>query len=59
MFFSIYRELYQEAMHAENVLIIKEEIAYQGVSVIIPRRECIQTASRQLKANAKLKRKEE
>ncbi len=45
--------------HAENVLIIKEEIAYQGVSVIIPRRECIQTASRQLKANAKLKRKEE
>ncbi len=27
--------------HAENVRIMKEEIAYQGVSVIIPRRDCI------------------
>ena len=26
--------------------IIREEIAYHGVSVIIPRRECIQTARR-------------
>ena len=32
--------------HEENVQVIKEEIAYQGVSVIIPRRECIQTAAR-------------
>lgn len=29
--------------HEKNVQIIKEEIAYTGVSVIIPRRECIQT----------------
>ena len=26
--------------------MIREEIAYEGVSVIIPRRECIQTAKR-------------
>ena len=35
--------------HEENVHVIREEIAYQGVSVIIPRRECIQTAARHLK----------
>jgi indolepyruvate ferredoxin oxidoreductase alpha subunit len=28
--------------HDENVKVIKEEIAYDGVSVIIPRRPCIQ-----------------
>jgi indolepyruvate ferredoxin oxidoreductase alpha subunit len=33
--------------HGDNVLIIKEEIAYRGVSVIIAQRECIQTATRQ------------
>jgi len=27
--------------HKENVKIINEELAYQGVSVIIPRRECV------------------
>lgn len=27
--------------HEENIAIIKEELAYNGVSVIIPRRECI------------------
>jgi indolepyruvate ferredoxin oxidoreductase alpha subunit len=27
--------------HAENVAVIKEELEYQGVSVIIPRRECL------------------
>ncbi|MCL2027571.1 MAG: thiamine pyrophosphate-dependent enzyme [Bacteroidales bacterium] len=32
--------------HAEIVNILKEEIAYQGVSVVIPRRECIQTIGR-------------
>jgi indolepyruvate ferredoxin oxidoreductase alpha subunit len=35
--------------HEENVKVIREEIAYKGVSVIIPRRECIQTAARHLK----------
>ncbi|MFA7057315.1 MAG: thiamine pyrophosphate-dependent enzyme, partial [Candidatus Cloacimonadales bacterium] len=29
--------------HEKNVQVFKEEIAYTGVSVIIPRRECIQT----------------
>jgi indolepyruvate ferredoxin oxidoreductase alpha subunit len=32
--------------HEENVRIIKEEIDYRGVSVIIATRECIQTATR-------------
>jgi indolepyruvate ferredoxin oxidoreductase alpha subunit len=32
--------------HAEMVLIFREELEYKGVSVIIPRRECIQRASR-------------
>ena len=32
--------------HAEFVKILKEEIEYQGVSVIIPRRECIKTIGR-------------
>ena len=32
--------------HDEMVQIIQHEIAYQGVSVIIPRRECIQTLKR-------------
>jgi indolepyruvate ferredoxin oxidoreductase, alpha subunit len=36
--------------HEENVQVIREEIAYQGVSVIIPQRECIQTAARHLKS---------
>jgi indolepyruvate ferredoxin oxidoreductase alpha subunit len=35
--------------HEENVQIINEELAYQGVSVIIPLRECIQTLSRRMK----------
>ena len=29
--------------HEENIKIIKQELDYKGVSVIIPRRECIQT----------------
>lgn len=33
---------------------IKEEIEYNGVSVIIPRRECIQTAARHARERAKL-----
>lgn len=39
--------------HEENVRIISEELAYQGVSVIIPTRECIQTLSRRMKAQKK------
>ena len=29
--------------------LLREEIAYDGVSVVIPRRECIQTAKRKTK----------
>ncbi len=32
--------------HEENVKILKEELAYQGVSVIIPRRDCIVAAKK-------------
>jgi indolepyruvate ferredoxin oxidoreductase alpha subunit len=32
--------------HGDNVRILKEEIAYEGVSVILAQRECIQTAMR-------------
>ncbi|MBO4645405.1 MAG: indolepyruvate ferredoxin oxidoreductase [Bacteroidales bacterium] len=39
--------------HDANVQVIKEELAYQGVSVIVPTRECIQTLSRRMKAQAK------
>ena len=35
--------------HEEFVKIIKEEIAYNGVSVIVPTRECIQTLKRKTK----------
>lgn len=33
----------------EITRILKEEIEYNGVSVIIPRRECMQTLNRKLK----------
>ncbi len=36
--------------HQEFVNIIKEELEYKGVSVIIPQRECIQTLGRKTKA---------
>jgi len=45
--------------HAENLQIIKDEINYQGVSVIIPRRECIQTVARRIRDEKKAKQKEE
>lgn len=35
--------------HEEMVEIIRQEMKYQGLSVIIPRRECIQTLSRKKK----------
>jgi indolepyruvate ferredoxin oxidoreductase alpha subunit len=41
--------------HEDNVKIMKEELAYQGVSVIIPRRECIQTLNRRMREKAKEK----
>jgi indolepyruvate ferredoxin oxidoreductase alpha subunit len=41
--------------HDVNMEIFKKEIAYKGVSVIIPRRECIQTVARRLKMAKKIK----
>jgi indolepyruvate ferredoxin oxidoreductase alpha subunit len=35
--------------HDEMVRVIREELAYNGVSVVIPCRECIQTLSRKKK----------
>jgi len=35
--------------HGDNVQILREEIAYKGVSVIIAQRECIQTATKKRK----------
>ena len=35
--------------HDEIVKVLREEILYEGVSVIIPRRECIQTLARSKK----------
>lgn len=39
--------------HEENVAVIKAELAYQGLSVVIARRECIQTATRKKKSETK------
>lgn len=38
--------------HVENVRIIKEEVDYRGLSVIIASRECIQTATRRKRSKA-------
>ena len=35
--------------HGEFVQIIKEELQYEGVSVVIPQRECVQTQARRAK----------
>jgi len=35
--------------HEENMQMIADELSYEGVSVIIAQRECIQTASRRLR----------
>ena len=41
--------------HEENTRIMKEELAYDGVSVIIPRRECIQTLNKRMRQKFKEK----
>lgn len=43
--------------HEENVQIMKEEIEYNGVSVVIPRRECIQTLKKRMRDKFKEKAK--
>ncbi len=40
--------------HQENIAILNQELEYKGVSVIIPRRECIQTALKHIKEHKKL-----
>ena len=35
--------------HEENVQILKEELAYQGVSVVIPRRECVVSIDKRMR----------
>ena len=42
----------------EITQLLRDEINYHGVSVIIPRRECIQTFKRHAKAKAKMKSEE-
>jgi len=39
--------------HGENVKIMKEELDYHGVSVIIPRRECIVTIDKRMRQKFK------
>ncbi|MCX6245667.1 MAG: thiamine pyrophosphate-dependent enzyme [Bacteroidetes bacterium] len=41
--------------HEENVRIINEELAYPGVSVIIPRRECIVAVDKRIRDKFKTK----
>ena len=45
-------------LHDENLKVYEEEIAYEGVSVIIPRRECVQTLAKRMKIKAAEKRKQ-
>ena len=42
--------------HAQMVEILREEFDYNGVSVILAQRECIQTASRRVREQAKEKK---
>ncbi len=41
--------------HEENVRVIAEELKYKGVSVVIPRRECIQTLNKRMRLKHKAK----
>lgn len=41
--------------HEENTKIFAEELAYNGVSVIVPTRECIQTLNRRMREKFKAK----
>ncbi len=45
-------------LHEENLAIMKEEIEYKGVSVIIPRRECLQTVARRIREEKRKKQQE-
>lgn len=47
-------------LHKENLAIIREELAYEGLSVLIPQRECVQTYARRQrqKRAARMKKKQ-
>ncbi|MBU2650276.1 MAG: indolepyruvate ferredoxin oxidoreductase [Bacteroidetes bacterium] len=45
--------------HEENVKVIMKELEYPGVSVIIPRRECIQTLNKRMRAKHKEKQEQQ
>ncbi len=45
--------------HEENVKVFNEELEYNGVSVIIARRECVQTLARRMKLKHQLKKQEQ
>ncbi|NLA24754.1 MAG: indolepyruvate ferredoxin oxidoreductase subunit alpha, partial [Bacteroidales bacterium] len=38
--------------HEENLALFKKELAYKGLSVIIPQRECVQTIARRKRAES-------
>jgi indolepyruvate ferredoxin oxidoreductase alpha subunit len=42
--------------HEENKSVVAEELAYKGLSVIIPRRECIQTLNKRMRAKFSAKK---
>jgi indolepyruvate ferredoxin oxidoreductase alpha subunit len=43
--------------HEANMAVIREELSYHGLSVVLAQRECIQTASRKRKTDAAVKNK--
>lgn len=45
--------------HEENTQILIKELAYQGVSVIIPRRECIVSIDKRMREKEKTKKEEQ
>ena len=44
--------------HEENVKIFEKELAYQGLSVIIPTRECIVSLNKRMREKFKEKKEE-
>jgi indolepyruvate ferredoxin oxidoreductase, alpha subunit len=42
--------------HEENTAVVTEELAYKGLSVIIPRRECVQTLNKRMRAKFSAKK---
>lgn len=45
--------------HDKNVKIIREELEHPGISVVIPRRECIQALAKRMKAKRKVRQEKQ